>query len=260
MNGVSGNPDVTRYARLIRIFVIVLGCLAVTWGLAVFPAFWRESPIERTARWIIAGKPYRIEALLGQLSVVDEARNFVYCHPVALRTAAIIRLRLMDEAISAKEQQKIESQIDSLVDSIRSSLSCSPADPFLWLILYWAESTQNGFRPDDIKYLRMSYRLGPNEGWIGLKRNPITFAVSEKISGDLTEYAINEFIGLLKTGFYEQTVQIFTGPAWGMHEQLLLRLQNVSERHRRIFANILYTKGYDVAVPGIERQGSRPWR
>ena len=121
------------------------------------------------------------------------------------------------------------------------------------------ENTHNGAKADYLKYLRMSYQLGPNEGWIGLKRNRVTFAASDKVPFDMAEYAINEFVGLVEMGFYEQAAEIFTGPAWRVREQLLPRLKNIDERHRRAFADILYTKGYDVAVPGTERPGSRPW-
>ncbi len=260
MKGAAGDTDTVRHSRLIRIFIVALGCLAIGWGLLVLPIFWRQSAIERTTGAIIAGKPYRTEPLLGQLAIADAAEKSTYCYPEALHSAAILRLRLMDEAVSAKDQEKVQSQLGPLTDSITASLSCSPADPFLWLVLYWAKGAQSGFSPDHLKYLRLSYRLGPNEGWIGLKRNPVVFALSEKTPADLKEYAINEFLGLLKSGFYQQAVETFTGPAWWMHDELLQRLQNVELRHRRIFASVLHAKGYDVTVPGIERPGSRPWR
>jgi hypothetical protein len=165
---------------------------------------------------------------------------------------------MLETAASANNRENVDERLKS-GNVIRSFLSCSPADPFLWLILYWVESAQNGSKADYLKYLRMSYRLGPNEGWIALKRNRVTFTVSEKLPVDMSEYAINEFAGLVEMGFYEQAVEIFTGPAWRVREQLLPRLQNIDERHRRAFADILHTKGYDVAVPGIESQSSRPW-
>jgi hypothetical protein len=164
----------------------------------------------------------------------------------------------VEAATSANDRNHIDEQLKSLGNVIRSSLSCSPADPFLWLAFYWVESTKNGFRSDYVKHLKVSYETGPSEGWIALKRNPITFTLSEALPDNLAKYAINEFVGLVQMGFYEQAAEILTGPAWRLRQQLLSRLQNIEERHRRAFADILYKKGYDVAVPGIERQGSRP--
>ena len=88
-------------------------------------------------------------------------------------------------------------------NAIRESLSCSPADPFLWLALYWLDGTQHGYRPEDLKYLELSYQLGPNEGWIALRRNSVAFATFQQLPPELAEFAINEFVGLLKARFYE---------------------------------------------------------
>jgi hypothetical protein len=249
----------THYILLARSFVIILGCIAVWWGIVEFPVFWRESSAESIADRIIAGDPFKVEVLGRQLPIIDGIERSAYCRPAALRSAAIIQLRMVEAAASANDREYVDEHLKSLRNVIRGSLSCSPADPFLWLVLYWVESTENGSSSDYLKYLRMSYRLGPNEGWIGLKRNHVTFAVSEKLPVDLAEYAINEFVGLVEMGFYEQAAEIFTGPAWRVREQLLPHLQDIDERHRRAIADILHTKGYDVAIPGIESQSSRPW-
>jgi hypothetical protein len=74
--------------------------------------------------------------------------------------------------------------------------------------------TRNGFRPDDVKYLRMSYRLDPNEGWIALKRNRLAFEKFDQLSTDLAESAIGEYVALVKSGLYEQAAEILSGPAW----------------------------------------------
>jgi hypothetical protein len=248
-----------HYSPLLRCFVVILGCMAVAWGLFVFPIFWHESSIERTANQIIAGDLFKGSLLAGLFPIIVSIESSTYCRPSAVRSAAIIELRMAEGTAPANNLKHVDGRLRSLNQTIRSSLSCSPSDPFLWLVLYWSEGTQDGFRSEDLKYLRMSYLLGPNEGWIALKRNGITFAVSEKLPVDLAEYAIIEFVGLIEMGFYEQAAEIFTGPAWRVREQLLPRLQNIEERHRQAFANILYTKGYDVVVPGIKRQGSRPW-
>jgi hypothetical protein len=248
---------IPRYITLVRIFIIVFGCTAVAWGLVTFPGSARQSSIESISNRIIAGESFKIQTLTAQIPIVDSIGKLAYCRPVVLRSAAIIRLRMVEAAASAREHS--DEHLKLLGHVIRSSLGCAPADPFLWLVLWQLENTQNGFTPDDLKYLRMSYRLGPNEGWIGLKRNRLTFAVADKLPVDLVDYAINEFVGLVQMGYYEQAAEIFTGPALRMREQILQRLQNIDERHRRAFADILYIKNYNGAVPGIERRGQRPW-
>lgn len=249
-------PTPARHVPLGRILVIALGCAAITWGLIVFPIFWRQSTIERIARRVINGDPFKTETLVELIPALEGIEGAEYCRPAALQSAAVIRLRLHDVAMVAKQHNLIGADLSALDHSIRKSLACSPADSFLWLALFWLESAQNGFRPDRLKYLQMSYRLGPNEGWIGLKRNRIAMTDFERLSLDLKESAIREFIGLLSSSFYHEVVAIFTGPGWQVRELILPRLKDVDKRHRQNFADVLYRQGFDVTIPGIDRPDS----
>src|ERR1035437_9882311 len=158
------------YILLAFMFVVILGCIAVWWGIIEFPVFRRDSSIERIATQIIAGNPFKVETLTQQLPIIDSIKRSAYCRPAALRSATIIQLRMLEVAASANDRQHLDEHLKSLGNAIRSSLSCSPADPFLWLALYSVEVTENGFKPDYLKYLRLSYRLGPNAGGGVLKR------------------------------------------------------------------------------------------
>ena len=191
-----------HYILLARSFVVIVGCVAVWWGIVEFPVFWRESSTERIAGHIVAGAPFKAEILTRQLPIMNSIERSAYCRPAALRSAAIIQLRMVEAATSANDQ--IDEQLKSLGNVIRSSLSCSPADPFLWVVLFWMENTQNGSDPTHLKHLRMSYQLGPNEGWIALKRNRIVLASFDALPPDLAEAGISEFVGLLSSHLYSR--------------------------------------------------------
>ena len=235
-----------------RGLMVGLGLLGVAWGIATLPIFWRQLPIERIASRIIEGDPFKLEALLEQLPVLEAAQATSICRPAAVRSAAIIRLRMLEETIAVGERALIDPHMSALRTAIRHSLGCSPADPFLWLVLYWVEGTMHGFKSEYLTYLRMSYRLGPNEGWIALKRNPAGFALFEQLPADLAEDVLREFIGLLNTGrLYSEVIAIFTGPAWHARDRVLPTLKNVSVPHRQALAKALSAAGYDISVPGI---------
>jgi hypothetical protein len=238
------------YNFLARICVGVLGCIAVLWGITGFSVYWQDSSIERIATRIIAGDPYKFETLTQLIPVLDSIEKSAYCRPIALRSAAVIRLRMEEVAAARNDLQ--HQHLNSVDSVIRSSLSCAPADPFLWLALYSVEVTKNGFKPDYLRYLRLSYRLGPQEGWIVLKRNPLAFRAFQQLSPDLREDVVNEFFAMLHDGhFSNQAGEILIGPAWPERALILSRLTRLNDNDRRRFADELRRRGYDMNVPGI---------
>src|SRR5262249_16281273 len=94
----------------------------------------------------------------------------------------------------------------------------------LWLVLFWHASAQNGFKPESIAYLRLSYRLGPNDGGGIWRRSHIAFAVFEQLPPDLAEQVTNEFVTLVERGFYGEALKILTDPAWRLRDVIAPRL------------------------------------
>jgi hypothetical protein len=233
-----------------RTFIVLFGLTALIWAALVLPMFWRHYPGEKIANRIIAGEPFKAETLRNEASQLEDADESAFCRPIALRSLAVIRLALMEQMFAAGESEQIDSSMDLARERIRRSLTCSPADPYLWLVLYSLENMRSGFDIDHQRHLRTSYMLGPHEGWIARKRNRLAFAVFERLSPDLADAAIGEFVGLLKTRrLYAEVADIFVGPAWRACDRILPRLQGAGERERQAFAKVLYARGYDI--PGL---------
>jgi hypothetical protein len=250
------NAKLTRfvtapYVLVARSFVVILGCIAVWWGITGISLYWQDSSIEQVATQIIAGNPFTAETLAQLGPFLDKIKKSPYCDPAALRSAAIIELRRVEVAAAKNNRRPLAERLKSLSDVIRRSLSCAPADPFLWLALYSVEVHRNGFRPDYLKYLRLSYRLGPREGWIVLKRSPLAFRDFQQLPPDLRENVINEFFAMLhEAKFSEHAGEIFFGPAWPERELILSRLTRLSDADRSRFGGWLSKHGYDL-IPGI---------
>jgi hypothetical protein len=244
---------------LVHIFVTVLGAAAVAWGAITISIYSRQATIENIAHHIVRGETYKIDALLRQIPVIEVVEKSIDCRARALWSAAVIRLRLVEDANrDAKGTSVSEQTTSKLDDSIRHSLSCTPAEPFLWLVLYW-EAVHNGFKPGYLKYLELSYRFGANEGWIALKRNPLAFANYESLPTNVKTDAINEFLALINSSFYEQAVAILGGPAWRLQNILLPHLAGLPLRKREIFAKVAYYSGLTITVPGVKPRNSRPF-
>jgi hypothetical protein len=250
-------PLSSLYLFTARTSLIILGCAAVAWGIYALPVFARQVPIERVANRVLEGDPFKSGVLAALMPQVEAAERTEPCSPAVVHSAAIIRTRMAEQAVV--DGDDVDAQLNALRDSIRRSLACSPADPFLWFVFYWVEINRNGFQPVYLEYLRLSYQLGPNEGWIAVKRNGYALAIFHQLPPDIADKVIAEFPRLLDSGFYSETVAIFTGPGWRERDILLPRLKDVAERHRQAFARALYKLGYDVNVPGIARPDPRPW-
>ena len=175
-----------------------------------------------------------------------------------MRSAAIVQLSIVSAASSVRGGNPTDENYVGLNHAVRIALSCAPADPYLLLVFYWLENVQEGFQDRNSRVLRMSYRLGPNEAWVALKRNRIAFAIFHQLPPDLAENAMNEFTRLIESKFIDEAVDIFTGPAWSERDLLLSRLERVAEVDRQSFSNALHNRGYDVNVPGTASGEFRP--
>jgi hypothetical protein len=244
-SGLSAN-----YIHAARIIFILFGSIGALWGIIDLPVSWRVSSTEHIAERIIAGDQYRTEFIARQISSAKKVGTLGYCRPIEVRSAAIIELRSVEMTVSPSDNSG--ERLNALSELVTNALFCEPADSFMWLALYRVENAKNRFSQVSLQYLRMSYLLGPNEGWIALRRNRIAFAAFNQLPSDIAKEAINEFIGLVKTGLYGVAADILTGPAWSARDVILPHLMQVNERDRKAFADALYQRGYDVNVPGVD--------
>lgn len=257
---MTAHAPARSYVVAARVFSVALGALAVSWGALVFPGFWAQAAVHRIADRVVAGDPFKLENLIGQASSLSTVEQAWPCSAAARRSAAVVRTRMAEDALAEGRRDLIDSSLDSARESIRGALACSPANPFLWLALLWVENTRDGFNPGRLGYLRLSYLLGPNEGWIAVKRNHVALALFEQLPPAVADMALDEFTRLVASGLHEQAVALLTGPGWRIRDVLLARLQAVPEQHRRALAQILYDRGYDVQVPGVAVSEKLPGR
>jgi hypothetical protein len=243
---MSNEPtSVRRYTFLIRIFFVAFGCFAIWWGGFEFADFWNFSSIERFATRIAAGESFKSEAVVKQRPSLDRIEASALCQPGALRSAAIVRLRMADLVLSSG-RDRTDENIQSLGNVVHASLSCSPADSYLWLALYWISNGENSNQLHSLDYLRMSYLTGPNEGWIGLKRNRLAFERFDQLPADLAESATHEFVGLVQSGFTKTAAETFMGLGARDRGLILARLNHIPKRYREEFLGLLHNLGYDA--------------
>jgi hypothetical protein len=245
-------------ATIARALLVGLGCLSALWGLAALAQIWRDDDVEHIARRVVMGDPYRLEGLLEKVPVLDTIEAASTCHPKTLLSDSMIRLRIVESTFEGGDGPHVDERMEAMQRAVVRSLACSPNDSFLWLALYWAHTVSNGFASDDLRLLRMSYELGPNEGWIVIKRNRLALAVFPQLSPDLAELALTEFGKLFESRLLPIAADIFTGPGWPIRDRLLARIADKPQADRQDFSNILRSRGFEIAVPGVT-QKERPW-
>lgn len=247
-------------AVVARIFISSFGIAAIVWAVIVLPRFWTEASAYQAASRIIAGDVYSQESLAA-LAASLELDGKIWVHPAALGPASIIQLRQTEETIARGEQGDIKSRLLALDRTISNSLTSSPYAAYQWLALYWTENRINGFNPRYLQYLRLSYEVGPREGWVAIKRSRIALGLFAALTDDLKEAALSEFVGLVRSQFHADAADIFGNLPPVVRARLIVRVEQLRDAERQAFMKILYEKSYwSAPVPGLNLVPSRPWR
>jgi hypothetical protein len=249
-----------RIRTFARWVIGLLGVAAIAWTVFVLPRFWSQATISQAAARIIAGDVYAPDAMSALEASIQSNRNLAQ-RPAVLGPASIIHLRAIDDAIAQGDQQPINPRLTVLRTAVTDALTNAPDDSYQWVVLYWVEDRLHGYDPKNLRYLQMSYAIGPQEGWIALWRNRISLGVYAALTSELKEAALNEFVGLVRSQFYAGAVEILSDSTPMVRERISARLAQLSESDRKSFAKVLADKDLlDVAVPGVNIEPSRPWQ
>jgi hypothetical protein len=232
-----------KYAASLRCFIAAAGLFGIWWGVSQLLVFRQEATISGIAQRIVNGDAFKLSVLQTQLDLADQVKADRICRPVLRRSSALVRLRIA-EISNNPILAPAPFRTNQAVDAIRASLRCSPSDPFLWLVLFAIEPSAQ------VRYLSASYRLGPNEGWISLKRSPVAFAALDELPDSLRGVVVREFLRILEMGSYDEAAKIFVGTAWDKRELILSQMDRVTPQQRQNLAARLTAGGYDIVIPG----------
>jgi hypothetical protein len=246
--------------HLARAFTCLLGVGAIGWGGLELPGFWQQASLDRVATEILQGQTFRARLLADQAQQTEPQEHSSFCNPAVLRDAVAIRLAIYDDAIASKSKTRTDATYIPLYDATRTVLSCEPADSFAWLTLFWLDLTKHGLTPENSAFLRLSYMVGPNEGWIALRRSRLAIALFPRLPADLANDAADEFVKLVDTAaLYPETAAIFAHATPAVQGRLAAALKSAKPVQRQIFAETLSELGLQVRIPGVPNTPPRPW-
>jgi hypothetical protein len=246
--------------RAARSFVFFLGIGALSWAGFVLPSFWRQWPLHGIASAYLQGERFSKQSLSEQVPHIATAVQTPLCNPVASHDAVAIRLAIMEEAEAKHSGPLTPSDTAPLHAAIQRALACGPDAPFIWLTLFWLETRERGVTPDNLKYLRLSYALGPNEGWIAIWRNRLAVSLFDQLPDSLQGEVLDEFVKLVGTGrLYQQTADIFAIATPALQKRLSEHLVSLGSLPREIFAIVIDERGLNVTIPNTAPPGLQPW-
>ena len=142
---------------------------------------------------------------------------------------------------------------------LRAVLAIKPTESFFWLMLYSLLVTRNGFDQEAIRFLDRSYLLGPNEGWIALRRNRLALAVFPMLGVSTQQLVVSEFAGLVDSGFVEDAAINLTAVGWKYRAALLAGLSRTKKTSREALAKRLARENVSVDIPGINALPKARW-
>jgi hypothetical protein len=243
-----------------RIFVWCLGLIAVFWGVTLLPVFWREAPLTALSSELLRGHAFSEQVLLDNARALPPAENSRSCIPADLLDAMMLRLAILDEAIRSKDTKRIAAAYLPAYEATRSALLCAPSDSYSWLNLFWLDATVVNIQPKNANYLRLSYALGPNEGWICLRRNRLAVTAFGHLPADLQNDAIDEFVRLVDTGWaYSDVDDIFEKAPPEFQKRVAIALKSAKPYPRSVFVRTLRDRGVDIKIPGVDTP-DHPWQ
>jgi hypothetical protein len=242
-----------------RILTAILGICSIVWAIFAIPVYRAEDAFATAAQHILSRDKYSPEQMK-VLKLQLDTTPVSSLRPSSLGDIVTIRLRMAEAGLTSGDARLAKLGFDDLETAVTAALAESPTNSFLWLTKYWLESTRAGNPATDLKFLQMSYALGPNEGWIALRRSPLALSAFSSLPDELAAQAVAEFAGLVRSGLYYEAANILAGAGWAVHDKLLAGLVKVDEGSRHRFAKVLESKDLDgVVVPGVEEHPSRPF-
>lgn len=236
---------------LTRIFTAVFGICSIAWAFSLLPIYREAATLASIARHVLSQDRYNSQQL-NALNLELNAAPISSLPRSSLIDVAVIRLRLTEANVG---KNTYDADVDRLQTSVTAALAANPTSSFLWLIEYWIQNIRDGSPRSALEFLRMSYILGPNEGWVMVRRSPRVLSVYAALPSDLEARAVHEFTRLIQSHLYGEAADILARAAWPIREKLMEQLVHVAESDRRWFAKELESKNLrTVVVPGVNER------
>jgi len=234
----------------------LLGLVAVGWVSIVFPAFLLTGPARTVAKLIVEDDRLQPNGL-AELHERLQNERLALVPPKLVAAKALVRLRLADEEAQTSQQIVAKRIFDEVNNEITAALFEVPGDSFLWMMYYSTAVARTGSQLEHIDYLVQSYKAGPNEGWIALRRNRLSLSLPPPLISMLKKYIVAEFAAITNSGFVEDAASNLALVGRDQQELLATGVSTLDIEPRTILAKKLAEEGSQLTIPGVTLDDKR---
>ena len=236
--GTLSRPEL-RVGKLVRIgLILVIGCAGLAWGGlnakrgAASDVF---LDIEGHLLKFQTFSPATAAATLDGAA----AQKLNACDTHAQRALLLLEIPLAYAALQSGAVQEFDRRSRSLEARARQTLSCSPRDSFVWLVLFGLHTGRGQVDENAFDLLRMSYETAPYEAWIAVRR--VTAAVPVILSAPetLRERILAEFRYLVQKRFNEMPVRAYLSAPPAVRSLLQASIDQLGAKEKEAFAAAL---------------------
>lgn len=250
--------------RALRIAITLLNlAVAVTamaWSALIFDPD-DVIDLNTVATRMLSGQSFPAADLAALIPKLAAAEDREACNPLEVRSATIIRVALYQEAVRVSDNLLVDERMKALNHSVERAFRCIPTESFLWFVRYWLMVARGAPEQDRLKSLIESYRLGPNEGWIALRRNIYALAVYDSLPEEVGAQVRDEFAGMVNGGLLKDAASNLRNVSPDLQRELIAGLSKVKRQQLLVaFDRILREGGSSLPIPGVPQRETRPWR
>lgn len=210
------------------------------------------------ARRIVAGRTFLPAEL--EVALADAPLDGPDCQAEKRQAHLVIRAERVDQLLSGEDLARLDQDTAALLHESESLLACSPRDAFAWLMRYWSQTRLIGFGDKALQSLERSYRFGPREAWIAVRRNRMALGVFRRLPSPLQATVKAEFAALLDLQIIEPSIETLSRTPPAVRAELYDVMAQRPESTRVKIGLALRERGLSTEGLALPAQPARPWR
>lgn len=241
---------------LARLLLLILASAGLALGLAVGTRSAEDRHVVSFSERILAGEIFSAQTLERQAARAEALSGSAACGR-AHRAAAVIAVRLAEDALSRADPLAFDAASALARRTAEKALTCFPRDAYLWLARYWLDSLTSGVA--DAQALALSYRFAPREPWVAVNRARVVAPLFDNLPPDLQRAAAAELGDLVEFSLYGPAMMALERGSAGYRRAAGQALAGVTPTRAAILFRQMRRSGAALTDLPTEVPELRPW-